>query len=90
MGTSPRKKKIFQDDFDIKMTKILESEVQSMCNLSKGVEEKGITIGIETGTLRTIENIMDTLKLSADQAMTALKAPDSDKEKYLSGQLKAE
>lgn len=36
------KKKILQDDFDIKMTKMLESEGQAVCNLSKGVEENGI------------------------------------------------
>lgn len=28
------------------MTKTLESEVSTMCNLSKGVEEKGIEKGI--------------------------------------------
>lgn len=36
------KKKILQEDFAIEMTKTLESEVSTMCNLSKGVEEKGI------------------------------------------------
>lgn len=76
------KKKILQDDFDIKMTKTLESEVRRMCNLSKGVEEKGIEIGIETGTLRAIENLMETLKMTAEQAMAALKVPDSEKGKY--------
>lgn len=72
------KKKILQDDFHIKMTKTLESEVRTMCNLSKGVEEKGI----EIGTLRAIQNLMETLKMTADQAMAALKVPDSDKAKY--------
>lgn len=85
------KKKILQDDFNIKMTKTLESEVQTMCNLSKGVEEKGIAIGIErereAGTLRSIQNLMETLKLTAEQAMAALKVPDSDQEKY-AGMLK--
>ena len=33
------KKQILANDFDIKMTKQLESEVSLMCNLSKGVEE---------------------------------------------------
>lgn len=74
------KKKILQEDFDIKMTKTLESEVRRMCNLSKGVEEKGI----EIGTLRAIQNLMETLKMTAEQAMAALKVPDSDKEKYSS------
>lgn len=55
------------------MTKTLESEVLSMCNLSKGVEERGIEIGREIGTLRAIENLMDTLKMTAEQAMAALK-----------------
>lgn len=72
------KKKILQDDFDIKMTKTLESEVRRMCNLSKGVEEKGI----EIGTLRAIQNLMETLKMTAEQAMAALKVPDSEKGKY--------
>lgn len=88
------KKKILQNDFDIDMTKELESEVFNLCNLSEGIEErgikkgiaKGIAIGIERereeGTLRAIENLMDTLKLTAEQAMTALKVPETDRLKY--------
>lgn len=33
-------------NFHIRMTQTLESEVSLMCNLSKGVEEKGIQKGI--------------------------------------------
>ena len=33
------KKQILQDDFHIKMTRKLEKEVSTMCNLSKGIEE---------------------------------------------------
>lgn len=78
------KKRILQDDFDIRMTKKLESEVFDVCNLSKGVEEKGITIGIERGTLQAIKNLMDTLKMTAEQAMTALKVPENERFKYAS------
>ena len=78
------KKKILQNDFGVKMTKTLESEVREVCNLSKGVEEKGIAIGIEQGILKSIENLMETLKLSAEQAMDALKVPEADKPKYAS------
>lgn len=90
------KKKILQKDFHIKMTKTLEGEVQTMCNLSKGVEEKGIakgiakgisegiTKGIESATLIAIQNLMETLKLTAEQAMAALKIPDSEQAKYAS------
>ena len=85
------KKKILQEDFDIAMTKTLESEVSAMCNLSKGVEERGIAIGLErgmeTGTLNAIQNLMETLKLTAEQAMEALKVPEEEKVKY-AGMLK--
>ncbi len=46
------KKKILRDDFNIAMTKTLESEVSAMCNLSKGVEERGIARGLEQGLER--------------------------------------
>ena len=80
-------KKILQEDFDIAMTKTLESEVSVMCNLSKGVEERGIARGLETGTLNAIRNLMETLKLTAEQAMEALKIPEAEKAKY-AGMLK--
>lgn len=80
-----------KEDFDIAMTKTLESEVSAMCNLSKGVEERGIAIGLErgmeTGTLNAIQNLMETLKLTAEQAMEALKVPEEEKVKY-AGMLK--
>lgn len=85
------KKKILQDDFDIAMTKTLESEVSVMCNLSKGVEERGIAIGLERGTeittLNAIRNLMETLKMTAEQAMEVLKVPEAEKVKYV-GMLK--
>ena len=93
------KKKILQDDFDIAMTKTLESEVSAVCNLSKGVEERGIARGLErglaqglergmeTGTLNAIRNLMETLKLTAEQAMEALKVSEAEKAKY-AGMLK--
>ena len=59
------KKEILQNDFSIEMTKTLESEVSIMCNLSKGVEEKGIQKGI----LLSIRNLMETMGWLAEQAM---------------------
>ena len=41
--------------------------------------EKGIEKGIEKGTLKAIKNIMSTLKLTAEQAMTALRIPETDR-----------
>lgn len=61
------------------MTRTLESEVQSMCNLSKGIEEKGRKEGI----ISSVKNLMDTMDWSAEQAMKALKVSKEDQEKYL-------
>lgn len=75
------KKRILQDDFNIKMTRELESEVLLMCNLSKGIEEKGIKEGI----LSSIKNLMESMDWSAEQAMTALKIPESEQAQYVNG-----
>lgn len=40
---------ILEEDFNIKMTQELESEVSLMCNLSKGVEARGIEKGRREG-----------------------------------------
>ena len=73
------KKEILQNDFSIEMTKTLESEVSIMCNLSKGVEEKGIQKGI----LLSIRNLMETMGWLAEQATKGLKIPEEEKRKYL-------
>lgn len=62
-----------------------------MCNLSKGVEEKGIQKGIEKGIQKGIEqgillsirNLMETMGWSVEQAMEGLKIPEEEKSKYL-------
>jgi hypothetical protein len=60
------------------MTKSLEREVSIMCNLSKGVEEKGIAKGV----LSSIQNLMESMSWSAEQAMNALKIPEEERSKY--------
>ena len=47
------KKKRFEEEYGIKMSKELESEMSAMCNLSDIVEERGIEKGIEQGKLAT-------------------------------------
>ncbi len=74
-----QKQQILQEDFDIPMTRTLESEVSVMCNLSKGVWEKGMTDGL----LSSIQNLMETMKLTVEQAMDALKVPEADRQKYI-------
>jgi hypothetical protein len=72
------KKRILENDFSIEMTKSLEREVSIMCNLSKGVEEKGIAKGV----LSSIQNLMESMSWSAEQAMNALKIPEEERSKY--------
>ncbi len=56
---SEDKCQILEEDFHIRMTLALESEVSLMCNLSKGVEEKGIAKGIEKGIIATISTLKE-------------------------------
>jgi hypothetical protein len=61
-----------------------------MCNLSKGVEEKGynkgisqgISQGITQGILSSIQNLMESMSWSAEQAMNALKIPEDERSVY--------
>lgn len=84
------KRRILQDDYDIQMTRTLENEVSVMCNLSKGVMEKswkkgvekGIAEGLEKGILSSIENLMETMGWTLDQAMAALKVPEAERQSY--------
>ena len=66
-----------------------------MCNFSQGVWDKameaGMKAGVEVGRkegaaqtmLNSIKNVMETLGLTIEQAMSALKVPDADRPKYL-------
>ena len=75
----PQKKKdILEQEFDIPMTEALERKVDDMCNLSKGVEEKGF----EKAELQNIKSIMQNLKLTAEQAMEALNIAMDKRAKY--------
>ena len=56
------KKKLLESDFDIPMTEKMEEEVERMCNLSDGVEqrglERGLRRGIEQGVLQAKKNLV--------------------------------
>ena len=58
-----------------------------MCNLSKGVMEKGMEKGIAKGMtdaiLTSIKNLMETMGLTIEQAMAALKVPEAERQKYM-------
>lgn len=81
------KRHILQQDFDIPMTQSLGRTVDVMCNLSKGVWEKGMEAGRKEGAAQTmlnsIKTLMETMSFTAEQAMTALKVPEADRSRYL-------
>lgn len=49
---------ILEKEFDIPMTEKMETEVEHMCNLSDGVEQRGIEKGIEANRRTTIINML--------------------------------
>ena len=77
--SAAEKRKILQDDYDIQMTQRLESEVSVMCNLSKGVEEKGVAKGI----VASIKNMVKNMGVSVEQAMSVLEIPEAERQKYM-------
>ncbi len=64
----------------------MEEEVSQMCNLSEGVEQKGIQKGLQKGIQQalteSIKNLMDTMNLTAKEAMDALKIKEEDRFRY--------
>ena len=77
------KQKILQEEFGIRMTQELEREVSEMCNLSDGVEQKGIAKGIAKGITASIRNLMESMGGSIEQAMDALQIPTEERNGYL-------
>ena len=87
------KKKILQEEFRIKMTEELEEEANEMCNLSKGLIDRGRAEGREEGRAegraeerrKGIQNLMASMNWSIKQAMDALGIPEGERAKYTAG-----
>ncbi len=76
------KKQVLQNDFDIPMTQTLETEVQVMCNLSQGVEEKGMEKGRAEGLLTAIKNLMSNTGWPLEKAMETLGLSEAERSEY--------
>lgn len=84
------KKKVLAEEYDITMTEILERRIEEMCNLSKGVAERGfqrgvergIQRGMEQGMLLAIQSLMKNKNLTADEAMRDLGIEESKRSIY--------
>lgn len=65
------------------MTKKLEEGITEMCNLSKGIEDKGFQKGIEQGLLLAIQSLMRSKHLTVEEAMAALEIDESKRSEYV-------
>ena len=87
MSTSERIE-ILDKKFDFDMSPDDEKEVSEMCNVSRGVYDKGmalgreedITLGMDKSTLNSIT--WSTFNVTVDQVMDILKVPDEKREYY--------
>lgn len=87
-SSSIQKKQILQDEFQINMTKNMKSEVEDMCNLSQGIEERGIAIGEERGIvigkMETLKNLMNSTGWDMKKVMEMMGMDAEEQEKYRS------
>ena len=82
---------ILEDSFDIAMTEKVKQEVDEMCNLSQGVRAEGEAMGIAKGEamgelkerLKNVNAIMDSLKVSALDAMNILQFSPEEQQELL-------
>lgn len=81
-NSEAEKRKILEEEYDIEMTRTMEREVSAMCNLSKGVREKGRAEGMTNGFLTSIKNLVKNMGVSAEQAMSVLEIPEAERQKY--------
>ncbi len=76
------KTKKLKDEYDLVLTPDTEKELTEMGSLAEGIaerarqEEKNLTI------VNSIHNLMETLHLTAEQAMNALKIPATEQGIY--------
>lgn len=56
---------------------------KSMEDMRNEAAEKAAKKAAENTSLQDIKNLMETMKLSVEQAMDALKIPDSDRMRYM-------
>jgi len=63
--TKQQKRQILTDEFDVEITPELEKGVAKMCNLSEGIEQKGIEIGREDEKLASARRMIADGKLTA-------------------------
>ncbi|MDO5295345.1 MAG: hypothetical protein Q4F00_01720 [bacterium] len=93
------KKRILRDEFGIESDRNIDGEVMNMCNLSRGIEVRGIKKGRREGrsegrregrregrsegVLHSLRNLMANMHLNVDEAMNALGIPAEEQQQYI-------
>jgi hypothetical protein len=57
--------------------------VKQMCKVMEDLREESIQRGIDQNRIESIKNVMESFKVTAQQAMDALKIPTVDQSKYM-------
>ena len=79
-----------KDKYAIPMTREFETEVSEMCNLSEGVERRGIakgkaegrTEGRTEGLMEALQNLIRNTGWTVEKAMETLGIPSSERTNY--------
>ena len=85
------KKRILRDEFGIGVEQGIDEEVLAMCNLSRGVEARGIRKGLREGRregrsegiLASISSLMESMGWGLNETMNALRIPEEERQQYI-------
>ena len=85
--TAEERMDILSTQFSIEMTDKIESEVATMCNLSQGIEDRGIKKGIEIGEektfLKAARNLIQQKNWDKIEALKIVGVPEQELSKYI-------
>ena len=73
------KRKLLEQEYDMKLTEDMGEELNMMCNLSEGILERGIETGEKKGDVKgraeSVRSLMESLNCTKERAMELLKVP---------------
>lgn len=73
------KRKLLEQEYDMKLTEDMGEELNIMCNLSEGILERGIETGEKKGDVKgraeSVRSLMESLNCTKERAMELLKVP---------------
>ena len=73
------KKTLLEKNFDIPMSAKMKKEANAMCNLGEGIREQAE----QSTRIDDVLNVMKSFKISAEEAINALRIPDSERPSIL-------